>query len=526
MRTSHTLLYATAFAGGLVSLSVELAASSLLRPHFGTANLVWATIIGLILLYLTAGYFIGGRWADRSPRRGTLYQIVAWAGFAVGLVPFVARPVLSLAAPGFSHFSVALLGGSFVVVLLLFSIPVTLLGCISPFVIRLAVRDVQSSGQMAGRVYAISTLGSFLGAFLPDLLLVPTIGTRNTFVLLSLLLFGVAGIGMVSNLAQIGRRRLILYLSMPVVIILLALTLRGQPVKAATSVDASTGDVIYETESAYNYIQVVETNDGCRHLLLNEGGGIHSVTCPDRLQTPGPWDYFLVAPYFNPPPYAPERVERVALIGLAAGTIARQYTEVYGAVPIDGVEIDPEIVRVGQAYFGMNQANLNPIVADGRIYLAHSDRRYTVIGVDAYRLPYIPPHLTTVEFFQEARDHLTADGVLVINVGRTADDYRLVRAIAATLLEVFPSTHVVDVPSSFNAIVVATVQPTRASNLAANLPALRGDEFLHPTVLRAVDNLHPVEPSEIIFTDDRASIELMTNALLFDYLLTTFAKAR
>jgi spermidine synthase len=301
---------------------------------------------------------------------------------------------------------------------------------------------------------------------------------------------------------------------MPVIVILLTLLLRTQPVKAA-----ATGDVIYEAESAYNYIQVVEDSEGCRQLLLNEGGGIHSVYCPDRLRTPGPWDYFLIAPYFNPPPYAPQQVERVALIGLAAGTIARQYTEVYGPVPIDGVEIDPDIVRVGREYFEMNQSNLNAIVADGRAYLAHTDRRYTVIGVDAYRLPYIPPHLTTVEFFQEVYDRLTPDGVVAINVGRTADDYRLVRAMVATLLKVFPSTHVIDVPYSFNAVVVATVQPTQAGNLAANLPAMGDTDFLRLTALNAIDNLHTIEASPVVFTDDRASIELMTNALLFDFIL-------
>jgi predicted membrane-bound spermidine synthase len=376
------------------------------------------------------------------------------------------------------------------------------------------MRDVTSSGEIAGRVYGISTLGSFLGAFLPDLLLIPTIGTRNTFVLLSLLLLAVAWIGLLSSSSRSKLRRLILYLSMAVVIVVLALVRRSQPVKAASS-----GEVIYATESGYNYIQVVEHSDGCRHLLLNEGGGIHSIACPDRVQTAGPWDYFLVAPYFNPPPYSPARIERVALIGLAAGTIAEQYTEVYGPLPIDGVEIDPEIVRVGEMYFGMNQPNLHPIVADGRAYLAHTDHRYTVVGIDAYRLPYIPPHLTTVEFFQEVREHLTSDGVAVINVGRTASDYRLVRAIAATLLEVFPSVHVIDVPNSFNAIVVATAQPTEANNLTANLSTLKGNAFLHSTTRKAIDNLHPIEPSEVIFTDDRASIELMTNALLFDYLL-------
>ena len=508
MRRQDTYLYVTAFAGGLVSLAVEMAASSLLRTHFGTANLVWATIIGLILLYLTVGYFLGGRWADRSPHPATLYQIVVWAGFLIGIVPFAAHPVLRLASPGFASFNAWMLGGSFLTVLILFSLPVTLLGCISPFIIRLAMEDVDRAGQIAGRVYAISTAGSFLGAFLPNLVLVPTIGTRNTFVLLSLLLLAVALIG----LAHSVPRRLLLYLWMPAIIILLALLLRGQPVKAAEN-------GIYETESAYNYIQVVEDETGCRSLLLNEGQGIHSVYCPDQLRTAGPWDYFLVAPYFNPPPYTPERVESLALIGLAAGTIARQYTGVYGPLPIDGVEIDPKIVRVGREYFAMDQPNLNVVVADGRYTLAHSDRSYTVIGVDAYRLPYIPPHLTTVEFFRQVRDHLTADGVLAINVGHTSEDYRLVEAMLATLLEVFPSAHVIDVPDSFNAVIVATVQPSEAGNLLLNLPYLEGDQFLYPTALQAAANLRPTEPGPVVFTDDRAAIEWMTNALVFDFIL-------
>ena len=507
MRRQNTYLAVTAFATGLVSLAVELAASSLLRPHFGTANLVWATIIGLILLYLTAGYFLGGRWADRSPHPATLYQIVAWAAFLIGVVPFAAHPVLRLAALGFADFNAALLGGSFVAVLILFSIPVTLLGCVSPFIIRLTMKEVTSAGQTAGRVYAISTAGSFLGTFLPDLVLVPTIGTRNTFVLLSLILLAVALIGLLRS----GGRRLLVYLCMPVVVVLLALLLRGQPVKAAEN-------TVFETESAYNYIQVVEDGD-CRSLLLNEGEGIHSVYCPGQLRTQGPWDYFLVAPYFNAPPYTADRVESMALIGLAAGTIARQYTAAYGPLPIDGVEIDPEIVHVGRVYFDMVSPNLNAIVADGRYYLAHSERRYSIVGVDAFRLPYIPPHLTTVEFFQEVRDHLTDDGVVAINVGRTPDDYRLVAAFVATLRQVFPSTHVIDVPNSFNAVVVATVQPSESRNLLANIPGLESNEFLHATALKAAANLRPTEAGPIVFTDDRAAIEWMTNALVVAYVI-------
>jgi len=199
--------------------------------------------------------------------------------------------------------------------------------------------------------------------------------------------------------------------------------------------------------------------------------------------------------------------------------MARQYTEVYGPIPIDGVEIDPQIVRAGQEYFAMDQPNLDVIVADGRYYLAHSERQYTVVGVDAYRLPYIPPHLTTVGFFHQVRDHLTPDGVVAINVGHTPKDYRLVEAMVATLLEVFSSAHVIDVPYSLNAIVVATMQPTQPDNLLANLPGLEGDAFLHPTASQAVANLRPTQPGNVIFTDDRAAIELMTNALVIDFAL-------
>jgi hypothetical protein len=167
----------------------------------------------------------------------------------------------------------------------------------------------------------------------------------------------------------------------------------------------------------------------------------------------------------------------------------------------------------------MDQPNLDVIVADGRYYLAHSDRRYTVVGVDAYRLPYIPPHLATVGFFRQVRDHLTPDGVVAINVGHTPKDYRLVEAMVATLLEVFSSAHVIDVPYSLNAIVVATMQPTQPDNLLANLPGLEGDAFLHPTASQAVANLRPTQPGNVIFTDDRAAIEMMTNALVIDFIM-------
>ena len=117
-------LYFIVFMSGLVSLAVEFAASRLLGNYFGTSNLVWASIVGLILIYLTAGYFIGGAWADRSPKHETLYKILCWAALAVGLIPLASRPILRLASEAFDQLSLGVLFGSFTVVMVLFIIPV------------------------------------------------------------------------------------------------------------------------------------------------------------------------------------------------------------------------------------------------------------------------------------------------------------------------------------------------------------------------------------------------------------------
>jgi spermidine synthase len=510
MLGSNRYLKLAVFTAGMTSLAIELLASRLLGNVFGTSNLVWANIIGLILVYLTAGYFIGGRWADRSASPRTFYSLLLWAAFTASLVPIAAQPVLRFAAQAVENFDAAVMGGSFLSVLLLFSVPITLLGCVSPFAIRLALTDSRQAGRISGQMYAISTLGSIVGTFAPTLWLIPLIGTRRSFLVFSGVLMLVALVG----LWRVDRRRALLYLWMPAATLVLAVIVLSGPLKP-------TAGLLTEQESAYNFIQVVERGD-TRYLLLNEGQGIHSIYNPKQLATFGTWDYFVAAPLFNAPPFQPANVHSLALVGLAAGTIAKQYTAVYGAIPIDGIEIDPGIVEVGRRYFDMNEPNLNVIVQDGRWALAHSRNTYSVIGVDAYRLPYIPWNLTTREFFQEARDHLTADGVLVINVGRTFTDRRLIEAMAGTLQTVFPSVYVADIPDTFNSILYATVQPTQASNLAANLAGLGAD--VHPLLrdagARVAANLQPTPHTNVVFTDDLAPVEQLTNSIVIRFILS------
>src|SRR5262249_42096014 len=133
---------------------------------------------------------------------------------------------------------------------------------------------------------------------------------------------------------------------------LLTLTGIQGPIKSPAGSNGG-GILIAERESPYNYIQVVRVGHETQ-LLLNEGLGVHSIYNPQKLLTRGPWDYFMIAPYFNPPPFTPNQVHRVCVIGLGAGTVPRQFSAVYGPIPIDGVEIDGEIVNLARQYFDMN----------------------------------------------------------------------------------------------------------------------------------------------------------------------------
>ncbi len=506
-------LYLTVFSSGMTVLAIELSASRLLGSVFGTSNLVWANIIGLMLVYLTIGYFIGGRWADRSPDHKTLYEIICWGAFLSGIVPLVARPVLYTAARAVYEINAGVAIGSFLGVLLLFSVPVTLLGCVSPFTIRLAMTDMSKAGQVSGFIYALSTLGSIIGTFAPTLFLIPEAGVTWTFLIFSGWLLAVGLFGLFRSDKRAARNRL----WMPLVLVILSAVILNLPQRPIPEGYR----LLFEKESAYNYIQIVEDENRYRYLWLNEGQGIHTQYHPDILYYGRTWDYFLAAPYFNPD-FQPEEVESLVIIGLAGGTIARQYTAVYGQIPIDGIEIDGDIVTASRKYLEMDMPNLNVIVEDGRYAFNRLEGPYTVVGIDAYRVPYVPWQLTTVEFFEEIQERLADNGVVVINVGRTADDRRLERAMANTLLQVFPSVHRIEVPDSLNTILVATQQPTTAANLIDNFEQL--DRNAHPLlwlVLNdAVANLKATETSDVIFTDDRAPVETIVDDMTIEFFLS------
>jgi spermidine synthase len=279
------------------------------------------------------------------------------------------------------------------------------------------------------------------------------------------------------------------------------------------------GRLLFEKESAYHYIQVVQVGTQTQ-LILNEGQAVHSIYDSSSLVTGGPWDYFLIANSFRPVQTTEPVPKDVAILGLAGGTAARQYTAAFGSgVNITGVEIDPEILNVAKRYFHLEGANIHPVVDDARYWLDTHAGQYDVIMVDAYRQPYIPFHLTTREFFTEVRGHLRPGGVAVVNAGRTASDYRLVDAIASTMASVYPSVFLVDVPEFSNTLVYGSTQPTTLADVQHNL-GLIGEPLAKDVASSAIGEgrLRVSEYHSQVFTDDLAPVERLIDEIIFGYV--------
>lgn len=487
------------FVVGAASLGAEISAARLLAPYFGASTIVWANTIGIVLVSLAVGYWVGGRFADRHPQRRSLCLMALVAALLLGLVPFLANPFLDASVKAFDELSIGAFLGSLIGVTALVSVPVMLLGAASPWAIRLAVGSVEESGTVSGRMYAISTAGSLVGTFASALLLIPLVGTRRTFLTFALLLALAAAVGL-------PRRALLVPLALALLVALPVGTIKAS------------GDgvrVLYERETPYQYARVVEHSDGERALELNEGQVVHSVFRPGRYLTGGYWDGMLVLPFATrtrPP-------GRIAILGNAGGTTARAYGHFFPHTRVDGVEIDGDLTTIGRRYLGLRNPRMRVFAQDARPYLRATPERYDVIVVDAYRQPYIPFYLSTKEFFRLARQRLRPGGVVIINVGHPETSDRLESALTATMGAAFPTVLRYPIrPES--TLLVGTAAPgatLRSARAALRRAGTRLPPALEPLALAAADRLAGPLRGGPVYTDDRAPVEWLIDRSIVQY---------
>ncbi len=488
------LLEVVVFCVGMASLGAEIAAARLLAPWFGASTIVWANTIATVLVALSVGYAIGGRLADRNPTLGGLARWVLAAAALLALVPFVSGPFLRLSVQAFDQLSGGLFVGSLVGVGVLIAVPVLLLGMVSPYAVRLKIDAVEDAGRVAGRLYAIGTIGSLTGTFLAALLLIPLVGTQRTFLLFALVLALV-------TLPALGRPWSIGALVATGIALLLVV-----PVGATKSVTSS-GTVIWERETEYQYARVIENGDGERFLELNEGQAVHSVYREDQWLMGGYWDSMVALSLAGEQP-----PERLVNLGSAAGTVARSLNHYFPALAIDAVEIDPDVTEVGRELFGLPDENITTHAADARPWIQAQKGPYDAILVDAYRQPYIPFYLTTREFFDVVRDRLAPGGTVSVNVGHVAGNDGLEKVLTATMRASFGDGRVWRDPvDETNTILLAVngdhdpVQRLRQVDVPSDV---------RPLTDQAAARLRPGLRGGAVYTDDRAPVEWLIDASL------------
>ncbi len=490
----NRFLYLLVFVVGISTLGAEIAAARLMAPFFGASTIVWANTIGVVLVALSVGYWLGGRLGDRFPARRSLCLAMLGAALLLAIVPLVAQPFFDLSVDALDEIEAGAFVGSLFAVLFLIAIPVGLAGTCAPWAIRLSVPDVEHSGRVAGRLYAISTVGSLLGTMLAALVLIPFIGTQRTFLAFALALALVAAAGL-------GWRAIAAPIAVAAAMAIPVGTVKG----------TDEGTVIFETDSEHQYIRVIEQPDGDRALELNEGQATHSLYRPGSYLTGDVWDGYLVLPFAarSEPP------ERMAILGNAAGTTARAYGHYFPETEIDGVEIDPELEQVGLEYFDMgSNENLTVHNEDARPWLRRSEGDYDVIMVDAYRQPYIPFYLATREFFELVRDRLAPGGVVIVNAGHPEGNDDLEQVLGRTLAEAFP-TVLRDPIEPTNTLLLATNAPASAANLeraARELPP----ELRSLAAIEAA-RIGPRLPGGAVYTDDKAPVEWLIDRSILGY---------
>lgn len=467
-------------------MAVELSASRLMAPFFGTSTFVWTNIIGIIMVALSIGYLVGGKLADKRPKLEVLLKLLlAACAFLITIpfvAPFVIRSITSVMRHSNSSFTFIFFG-SLAAITVLFSLPILLMGMTSPFLIKI-IASHEEVGNSAGRIFGISTIGSIVGTFLPILVFIPTFGTGKTILFFAILLLGVTAAGFASKRYAA--------LSLLAIVFLLA------PLPSARKQYG----LIYTTESAYEYIQVLD-NGPYRYLVYNNIAGYQTVARKDSPVTGYYFDYYSLLPYLVGKP-----AENVCLIGLGGGIIANQINYFHTGVSVDAVEIDPKVISIAKEYFALTDKT-RVYNQDGRIFLNLTSVKYDIIIVDAFTQQiYIPFHLTTENFFQQAKQNMNVNGILAINLASFGNASKLLRSITNTLLASFKHVYRLKIPGTNQSLIIASDGEVDFGKLSS----ASGTE-LNTIALYSMRAIKRVEfdPGIAVLTDDRAPIEHMVD---------------
>lgn len=410
-------LIATAVLCGALVMVIEVLGSRVMGPFFGVSLFVWTSLITVTLAALAAGYAIGGRLADRFSSPDALYLLVLAAGALTLPIPVLRPLVLEAVLP------LGLRFGALASATLLFGPALFLLGCVSPFLVRIAVREMQHLGKTVGAFYAASTLGSIMGTALTGFFLIPMLGVGRIFVVSGTLLIVLA----VFYFVAVRR----VWWAAAGLLLPLAIT-PPKVLPNAVMPDGTRVSVVHSQDSFYGNLKAVDYSQGGTHMreLVIDGlvqGGMDLATGQSV------YEYAYLLEWL---PYAMHPAGRNCLvIGLGAGMVPRWYQA--RGVATDVVDIDPAVVEVAREFFGFDGA-AHVFVADARAFLRAGSKRYDYVIVDVFTGDTTPAHLLSVEAVRLIKSRQSERGILALNLmGSLATHTFMTASVVKTLEAVY-----------------------------------------------------------------------------------------
>ncbi|MGE5542916.1 MAG: fused MFS/spermidine synthase [Bacillota bacterium] len=473
--------YVMAFLCGAFTMTLELVASRLVAPVLGVSLYTWTSVIGAALAGMSAGSLIGGWLADRYDAHRILGPILILSANAVALIVH-ALPLLHAAG---AFLKVPLLRVA-VPILIVFGIPSLSIGLVSPVLYRICLRRLERTGSTVGRLAASGSLGSIVGTFATGFWLIPTFGTRVIVLCVSggLLVLGVLAMAWRSR----GQRAVAL-------ILVTAITSVGIAGFTRASREGNT------VESAYYQIRITTTKHPVGGVLKNLvlDSLIHSAANPDNPDFLW-YEYERVSAWVLRN-WAPANM-RALFVGGGGYTLPYWVERHYPGSSVEVIEIDPEVTRIALKEFIAKPTSIISTNEDGRtaVNSLPADKKYDLVYGDAFNDLSVPYHLTTREFAESIRDHLSPNGVYVANIVDTPGG-GFIRAFATTLSKVFPETWIV--PGS-----AAATRGGRSTHLViASMTPVPVDSWNPPDDVAFACTPSRPDNTGLVLTDDYAPVD-------------------
>ena len=425
----------TVFLSGALTMMLELIAARVLSPYVGSSNLIWTTIIGIMLTSMSIGYWFGGKMADKNKENDIkiLSNYLLISAIATSIIPILEVVFIDV----LSQLSNNLIFVAIICATVTFGIPSFLLATVSPIAVKIKNNSMDHIGATSGKISSLSTIGSIFGTFFAGFILIPNLGVRNIILGCSILLW-------ILSVYLFNKKDKKYYILMIVeLLIIIGLNLLG-----GYLFQIRNPEITRDVDSEYSRIWVTNLNVGENtYKTLQVDTGLESYINQETGEMGATYLYYYdLFEYYN------KESNDALMIGGAAYTYPMHYLKKYQNKTIDVVEIDEKMTQIAEEEFGLdkNNPNLGLITQDGRSYLNYNEKKYDTVFVDAFKGLNAPFELTTYEAMQKVYDSLNNNGTVITNIisAIEGDDADFIKYEYSTYKAIFDDVKVFQVNSN------------------------------------------------------------------------------